>query len=168
MKRIIPDQGLSPLAAMLLRAEGWDVLHVLDVRLERAEDAEILDFALRESRTCVTLDHDFHSHLARNRTTGPSVVFVRLEGMAGREQADLIRKNMERLRGRYRGGCSGWPCQDLNLHSEFYAAKSSTPTFQEALLTSEARSRMAAPNQCMPDQSRVSRFSNHGILRLRA
>ena len=34
MKRIILDQGLSPLAAMLLR-EGWDALHVMDIGLHQ-------------------------------------------------------------------------------------------------------------------------------------
>jgi predicted nuclease of predicted toxin-antitoxin system len=35
--------------------------------MDRAEDADILEFARRDSRVCVTLDHDFHAHLA---TTG--------------------------------------------------------------------------------------------------
>ena len=32
--------------------------------MDRAEDAEILQFARNDSRVCVTLDHDFHAHLA--------------------------------------------------------------------------------------------------------
>lgn len=40
MKRILLDQGLS--AAMLLRMEGWDAIHVMDTGLDRAEDAQIL------------------------------------------------------------------------------------------------------------------------------
>ena len=91
MRHVLLDQGLSPIAAALLRAGGWDALHVMECGLDRAEDAEILAFALRESRTCITLDHDFHAHLARAQAAGPSVVFVRLEGLESSDQVDLIR-----------------------------------------------------------------------------
>lgn len=72
MRRILLDHGLSANAAALLRADGWDALHVLDAGLDRAEDIEILEFARRESRVCVTLDHDFHAHLALAQAAGPS------------------------------------------------------------------------------------------------
>jgi predicted nuclease of predicted toxin-antitoxin system len=92
VRRILLDQGLSPAAAALLRADGWDALHVMGAGLDRAEDIEILEFARRESRACVTLDHDFHAHLALAQMTGPSVVLVRLEGLDASDQAALIRR----------------------------------------------------------------------------
>lgn len=95
MRRILLDQGLSPAAAALLRADGWDALHVMEIGLDRAEDFEILEFARREDRACVTLDHDFHAHLARAQMAGPSVIFVRLEGLDGPGQAGLIRRVWE-------------------------------------------------------------------------
>jgi predicted nuclease of predicted toxin-antitoxin system len=70
-------------------------VHVMDVGLDRAEDSEILEFARREGRACVTLDHDFHAHLARAQMAGPSVVFVRLEGLDASHQAALIRRVWE-------------------------------------------------------------------------
>lgn len=36
MKRVLLDQGLSPAAARVLRSEGWDAVHVMEVGLERA------------------------------------------------------------------------------------------------------------------------------------
>ena len=57
MKRVLLDQGLSPATAMQLRSEGWDALHVMELGMDRADDAEILTFALKDSRTCVTLHH---------------------------------------------------------------------------------------------------------------
>lgn len=57
MKRVLLDQGLAPSAAVRLRAEGWDALHVIEVGLDRADDVEILNFARRDGRTCVTFDH---------------------------------------------------------------------------------------------------------------
>lgn len=77
---------------MQLRSEGWDALHVMELGMDRADDAEILTFALKDSRTCVTLDHDFHAHLARAQMRGPSVVLVRIEGLHASAQAELIRK----------------------------------------------------------------------------
>jgi predicted nuclease of predicted toxin-antitoxin system len=50
-----------------------------------------MDFAQREARTCVTLDHDFHSHLALTRGDKPSVVLLRVEGLDAARQAELIR-----------------------------------------------------------------------------
>lgn len=96
MKRVLLDQGLSPTAAALLRSLGWDVLHVMGAGLDRADDIEILDFARRDHRTCVTLDHDFHAHLALAGKSGPSVVLVRLEGLAAQAQSDLIQAVWER------------------------------------------------------------------------
>jgi len=84
--------GLSPIAASLLRSDGWDALHVIDAGLDRADDIQILEFARGDSRACVTLDHDFHAHLALAQMAGPSVVLVRLEGLDGSDQAALIRR----------------------------------------------------------------------------
>ena len=92
MTRILLDQGLAPAAATLLRAAGWDVIHVSEAGLDTAEDPEILEFARQNDRACVTLDHDFHAHLALAQAGGPSVILVRLEGLNSRQQADLIRR----------------------------------------------------------------------------
>jgi len=46
----------------------------------------------KTSRVCVTLDRDFHSHLALTGTGDPSVVLLRAEGLDASGQADLIRK----------------------------------------------------------------------------
>ena len=90
MKRVLLDQGLAPGAAALLRQEGWDALHVSEAGLDRAEDVEILEFAQREDLVCVTLDHDFHAHLALSRAGRPSVVLLRVQGLPAKDQAKLI------------------------------------------------------------------------------
>ena len=91
MIRVLLDQGLAPRTAALLREAGWDALHASEVGLERAEDSEILYFAQRDGRTCITLDHDFHLHLALSRAGKPSVVLLRVQGLAAEGQAQLIR-----------------------------------------------------------------------------
>jgi predicted nuclease of predicted toxin-antitoxin system len=92
MNRVLLDQGLAPNAATLLRLEGWDAIHVAEADLSRAEDEEILEFARRNNRVCVTLDHDFHMHLALAGSGAPSVILLRVEGLDSVQQADLIRR----------------------------------------------------------------------------
>jgi predicted nuclease of predicted toxin-antitoxin system len=92
VRRVLLDQGFAPATAVLLRAEGWDAIHVADAGLDRAEDSEILEFARQKGRVCVTLDHDFHARLALTKSGGPSVIFVRLEGLKTSQQVDLIRR----------------------------------------------------------------------------
>jgi len=92
MNRVLLDQGLAPNAAALLRLDEWDVIHVTEVGLDRADDEEILEFARQNGRACVTLDHDFHAHLALAKSDAPSVILVRLEGLDSVQQAHLIRR----------------------------------------------------------------------------
>jgi predicted nuclease of predicted toxin-antitoxin system len=91
VKRILLDQGLAPATAIILRQDGWDAIHVGDIGLERALDPEILEAARLTGRTCITLDLDFHSHLALTRAGRPSVVLLRIQGLDAAGQASLIR-----------------------------------------------------------------------------
>jgi predicted nuclease of predicted toxin-antitoxin system len=91
VKRILLDQGLAPRAAAILRREGFDAVHVAEIGMDRAEDADILQRARQDVRVCVTLDHDFHAHLAATGDGRPSVVLLRVQGLDAVGQADLIR-----------------------------------------------------------------------------
>jgi len=90
MRRVLLDQGLAPRTALLLRSAGWEALHVSAAGLERASDSDILEFARQRGMACVTLDHDFHSHLALSRSAGPSVIMLRIEGLGAEGQAALV------------------------------------------------------------------------------
>ena len=90
MISILLDQGLAPLAALLLRQRGMDAIHVSEVGLAEVRDIEILEFARHEGRVCVTLDHDFHMHLAIAAQGHPSVILLRVEGLSGQRQAEMI------------------------------------------------------------------------------
>jgi predicted nuclease of predicted toxin-antitoxin system len=50
-----------------------------------------LQFARNDSRVCVTLDHDFHAHLAETGQGRPSVMLLRVQGLDATGQAALIR-----------------------------------------------------------------------------
>ncbi len=55
-----------------------------------ASDREILAFAERDGRVCVTLDADFHTLLALSGAAGPSTVRIRIEGLNAARLAELV------------------------------------------------------------------------------
>ena len=61
--RIGLDQGCPRSTVAALQRQGWDVIHVADVGMSRATDADIVAWAARERRVVVTLDADFHALL---------------------------------------------------------------------------------------------------------
>jgi predicted nuclease of predicted toxin-antitoxin system len=81
VKRLLLDQGLPRSTAALLSQGGWDVIHVSEIGMSRADDTQILQRARADSRVCVTLDADFHSLLATSGERGPSVMRIRKEGL---------------------------------------------------------------------------------------
>ncbi len=92
MTRILLDQGLAPRTATLLRECGFDAVHVAEIGMAHAEDLAILEAARNDRRICVTLDHDFHAHLATTGQAMPSVILLRVQGLDGTGQAELIRR----------------------------------------------------------------------------
>ncbi len=92
MTRLLLDQGLPRSAAGILRAAGWDVVHVGECGLATATDSRILDVARSESRHIVTLDADFHTLLAISGSSAPSVVRLRIEGLKGDDLVKLLQR----------------------------------------------------------------------------
>ena len=95
MNRVLLDRALrrAPLqcSAKLAGTQftsakwGWIALTIRKSSSMRAGTAMV----------CVTLDHDFHTHLALASAGSPSVVLIRVEGMSGFRQAELIQKVWE-------------------------------------------------------------------------
>lgn len=88
--KLLLDQGLARTTALLLNKEGHSAIHVGDIRLGDAADAEIVQHARREQQVVVTLDADFHSLIALSGATTPSVIRIRIERLAAAEMAALI------------------------------------------------------------------------------
>lgn len=82
--RWLLDQGLPRSAAAWLNETSEDALHVGDIGMADAADSSILLHALHEHRIVVTLDADFHSLLALNGSSQPSVIRIREEGLCGK------------------------------------------------------------------------------------
>ena len=90
MRRIVLDQGLPATAAKILRDDGWEAVHVREIAMYQATDAEILDYAARESRVVITLDRDFPQILALTAASHPSVVLIRQQRLQAAEVAALM------------------------------------------------------------------------------
>ena len=90
MNRLLLDPGVPRSAAARLTERGWNVIHVAEIGMNRATDAEILAYARTDSRVCVTLDADFHALLVTGGEVGPSVIRIRKEGLDAAAIVSLI------------------------------------------------------------------------------
>lgn len=88
--KLLLDQGLPRTAVTLLLAAGIDAVHVGDISMATAEDTEILQRGRDEQRVVITLDADFHAHLALTGAAAPSVIRIRIEGLRAEGFATLI------------------------------------------------------------------------------
>ena len=88
--KFLLDQGLPRSTAELLRQKGLDAVHTGECGLSVASDDAILAAGRAQGRTVITLDSDFHTILALEEASGPSVIRVRWEGLRGPEMAKLI------------------------------------------------------------------------------
>jgi predicted nuclease of predicted toxin-antitoxin system len=88
---ILIDQNLPIRTAQLLRAHGWDAVHVDEVD-SRLTDRAILDWAAREGRICVTRDSDFHAILSVSKLKKPSVIRLRMETLSFADAAEIIER----------------------------------------------------------------------------
>ena len=88
--KLLLDQGLPLSAAALLRNAGIDTIHVGEIGMFEAEDAEIIERAREEERAVATLDADFHALLALDEAIFPSVIRVRIERLRAQALTDLL------------------------------------------------------------------------------
>ena len=76
--RFLADMGVSLHIAEWLKKNGHDVVHLRDLGMQRAPDADVFDRAAAESRVILTFDLDFGEILALSRSRAVSVVLFRL------------------------------------------------------------------------------------------
>lgn len=90
--RLLLDQGLPRSASAQLRLNGWEVEHVGELGMGSASDQQILAHAKATDAMVVTLDGDFHTLLALNQSTGPSVIRIRIEGLNSQRFVELFER----------------------------------------------------------------------------
>jgi predicted nuclease of predicted toxin-antitoxin system len=93
--KLLLDNNLSVRLASALNGAGFDAVHVRDLGLAAAEDAEVLARAESDERILVSADSDFGTLLAATRAARPSVVFLRrTNGRRFDEIASLLTANL--------------------------------------------------------------------------
>jgi predicted nuclease of predicted toxin-antitoxin system len=102
--KLLLDQGMPRTSAALLRRSGFDAVHTSEIEMAEALDDEILRRALAEDRTIVTLDADFHAHLALSAAMKPSVIRVRIEGLQAEALVRLLKRVLEQCGGDLEAG----------------------------------------------------------------
>ena len=90
--KLLLDQGLPLSAAALLREQEIDTIHVGEIGMSAAEDIEIIYRARAEERIIATLDADFHTLLALETATNPSVIRIRMESLRAQALTELLLK----------------------------------------------------------------------------
>ena len=88
--KLLLDQGLPLSAAALLSDAGIDTIHVGEIGMSEAEDAEIIQRAREDGRVVTTLDADFHTLLALDEATSPSVIRIRIERLRAQALTELL------------------------------------------------------------------------------
>jgi predicted nuclease of predicted toxin-antitoxin system len=89
--KFLADMGISPRTVEKLRREGYDAVHLVEEKLEKLEDREILTKARDEGRIILTVDLDFAYLLAVSSAVLPSVVLFRL----GNESREVIEEYLD-------------------------------------------------------------------------
>ena len=75
--RFLVDNQLPIALARFLHAQGHDAEHVLDLRMDEADDSAVWAYAIAQQRTLVTKDEDFFNLATRNPNSG-TLIWVRL------------------------------------------------------------------------------------------
>lgn len=95
--RLLIDANLAPRVAAQLNRVGHDAVHVFELGMHTASDAQIVETALEDDRVIVSSDADFGALLAQRERSKPSFVLLRYAQMTPDEQADLLESNLPRL-----------------------------------------------------------------------
>ncbi|QDU38896.1 hypothetical protein Mal4_32280 [Maioricimonas rarisocia] len=88
--KLLVDMSLSPTWCDVLKSEGWNSLHWIDVGSSSAPDREIMEFPRIEGYVVFTHDLDFGSMLAATQAKGPSVVQVRTQDVRPASTAPIL------------------------------------------------------------------------------
>jgi len=96
--KLLLDENLSPRAAVELRRDGIDVVHVRERNLLAAADHVVMDRAFDEDRVVVTINCGDFEQLAARRELHPGVMLIEPSGLSRQEQITLLRKAMRALR----------------------------------------------------------------------
>lgn len=77
----------------------------MGIGLQGARDERLVEFAVAEGRTIVTLDRDFATIMATTGATAPSIVHVRVERFNRKRAAQFLMASLPAIADALRNGC---------------------------------------------------------------
>ncbi len=90
--RLLLDENLSPRAALDLRTDGFDVVHLRERGGLGRSDGEVLDLAFDEDRVLVTANVGDFRKLAAAREVHCGIVLLANGGLRRDEQVEVLRR----------------------------------------------------------------------------
>jgi predicted nuclease of predicted toxin-antitoxin system len=104
--KFLIDNALPPRLADLLRAGGYDAVHVRAYEMQAGTDEDILARALDEDRVVVSADSDFGAILAAQEAERPSfILFREANARVARDYVDLLLSALPVLEPELMTGC---------------------------------------------------------------
>jgi predicted nuclease of predicted toxin-antitoxin system len=88
--KILVDMNLSPEWIPTLNGAGFEAIHWSSVGNPKAQDVEILEWALRSGWIVFTNDLDFGHILALTQAGGPSVLQVRAQDLLPENLGEIV------------------------------------------------------------------------------
>lgn len=88
--KFLADMGISLATVLFLRERDHDAVHLVEQRLHRLPDSDIIVKAREEARIILTHDLDFSALMAASGAKLPSVILFRLSDM----RPDTVNKSM--------------------------------------------------------------------------
>ena len=98
--RLLLDQMLDEDVAQSIRNHGHDVIRVSELGLATADDAEILEHAIRSDRLLLTLDEHFGDWTVLPLSQNPGVVRIKANPATTRKILVVLVPFLERSRER--------------------------------------------------------------------
>lgn len=99
MVKLLLDENLSPRAAVDLRADGHDVVHLRERGRLGIPDPEVLELAFAEDRVLVTANVADFRKLAVARDLHAGIVLLLDGGLRRDEQLEVLRRVIVALEG---------------------------------------------------------------------
>lgn len=88
--KFLIDVGVGKKVENWLADNGYDVRSMRNID-PRAEDVEILNIAVTESRMVVTMDKDFGELVFKSRKAHAGVLILRLDDSNGNEKMEIVK-----------------------------------------------------------------------------
>lgn len=92
MVKLLLDENLSPRAAVQLRADGFDVVHLRERGRLGMSDPDVLELAFAEDRVLVTANVADFRKLASAREIHAGIVLLPHGGLRRDEQLEMLRR----------------------------------------------------------------------------